>query len=48
MVKAYVKNRDYCSLWADLKRAYDLFEAHRVPPRVRFLPDGAHQLEEGQ
>lgn len=48
LVKAYAKNRDYCSLWADLKRAYDLFEAHRVPPRVRFLSDGAHQLEEGQ
>jgi len=38
------KNKDKISLWSDLKRSYDLFEAAKIPPVVTFLPDGNHQI----
>jgi len=44
LTKAYSKNKDKISLWADLKKSYDLFNQKKVPPTVRFLPDGTHEL----
>jgi len=38
------KNKDKTSLWADLKKSYDLFNQKKVPPTVRFLPDGTHEV----
>jgi murein L,D-transpeptidase YafK len=43
LTKAYSKNKDKISLWADLKTSYDLFNLKKVPPNVRFLPDGTHE-----
>jgi murein L,D-transpeptidase YafK len=44
LTKAYSKNKDKISLWADLKKSYDLFNLMKVPPTVRFLPDGTHEV----
>ena len=44
LTKGYSKNKDKISLWADLKKNYDLFNQCKVPPAVRFLPDGTHEL----
>ena len=40
----YSKNKDKISLWADLKKSYDLFNQTKVPPAVKFLPDGTHEV----
>lgn len=40
----YSKDKDKISLWADLKKSYDLFQQTRVPPTIKFLPDGTHEL----
>jgi murein L,D-transpeptidase YafK len=42
---AYSKNKDYTSLWADLKTSYDLFAKTKVPPTVSFLKDGTHTVK---
>lgn len=44
LAKGYSKNKDKISLWADLKKSYDLFNLNKVPPTVRFLPDGTHEV----
>jgi murein L,D-transpeptidase YafK len=44
LTKANSKNKDKISLWADLKKNYDLFNQKKVPPTVKFLPDGTHEL----
>ena len=44
LTKGYSKNKDKISLWADLKKSYDLFNQKKVPPTVRFLPDGTHDV----
>lgn len=44
LTKANSKNKDKISLWADLKKSYDLFKREKVPPTVRFLPDGTHEV----
>ena len=44
LAKGYSKNKDKTSLWADLKRSYDLFNLKKVPPTVKFLPDGTHEV----
>jgi len=44
LTKGYSKNKDKTSLWADLKKSYDLFNCTKVPPTVRFLPDGTHEV----
>ena len=38
------KNKDKISLWADLKKCYDLFDQTKVPPKVKFLPNGTHEV----
>lgn len=40
----FSKYKDEISLWADLKMSYDLFNQTRVPPTVKFLPDGTHEV----
>ena len=44
LTSAYSKNKDKISLWADLKKSYDLFNQTKVLPSVKFLPDGTHQV----
>lgn len=44
LAKGYSKNKDKISLWADLKKSYDLFTLKKYPPAVRFLPDGTHEV----
>jgi murein L,D-transpeptidase YafK len=41
----YRKEQDKISLWADLKKSFDLFEYSKLPPVARFLPDGKHDLD---
>ena len=40
----YGRYKDDVALWGDLKKSYDLFDHKRVPPTVRFLPDGKHEV----
>jgi murein L,D-transpeptidase YafK len=40
----YSKDKDKISLWSDLKKSYNLFNQTKVPPTVKFLPDGTHDL----
>jgi murein L,D-transpeptidase YafK len=44
LTSEYSRNKDKISLWADLKKSYDLFEKTKVPPVVRFLKDGRHEV----
>ncbi len=44
LTKEYSKDKDKISLWADLKKSYDRFNTSKVPPVVRFLPDGTHEV----
>ena len=44
LTSLYSKDKDKISLWADLKKSYDLFEKTKVPPVVKFLKDGAHEV----
>ena len=44
LIARYSKDKDKISLWADLKKSYDLFNQTKVPPTVRFLPDGTHEV----
>jgi murein L,D-transpeptidase YafK len=44
LASGYKKDKDITSLWADLKKGYDLFERSKVPPNVKFLPDGTHEV----
>ena len=41
----YGKYKDCISLWADLKKSWDLFEQNKIPPIIKFLPDGKHEIE---
>ena len=41
---SYAKDKDKISLWADLKKSYNIFEKSKVPPVVKFLPDGKHEV----
>jgi len=45
LISDYKKDKDKLSLWADLKRSYDLFKLARVQPKVKFLPDGNHEVK---
>ncbi len=40
----YSRDKDKISLWADLKTGYDLFEQKKVPPVIKFRPDGTHEV----
>ncbi len=40
----YIRDKDKISLWADLKTGYDLFERNKIPPVVKFRPDGTHEV----
>lgn len=45
LTSEYSRNKDKISLWADLKKSYDLFEQTKVPPVVKFLKDGKHEVK---
>ncbi len=44
LISVYGKSKDKGSLWADLKKSYDLFNLKKVPPTVKYLPDGSHEI----
>lgn len=44
LITGYSKNKDKVSLWGDLKKSYDLFNLKKVPPTVKYLPDGTHDI----
>ena len=44
LVSNYKKDKDKISLWADLKKSYDLFNQTRVTPTVKFLRNGTHEV----
>ena len=44
LISGYSKDKDKTSLWADLKKSYDYFELKKIPPAVKFLPDGSHKI----
>ena len=44
LIAGYSKNKDKVSLWGDLKKSYDLFNQKHIPPTVKFLPDGTHEI----
>jgi murein L,D-transpeptidase YafK len=44
LTSEYRKSKDKISLWADLKRSYDLFNQTKVPPTVKFLKNGTHEV----
>ena len=44
LTSAYSKDKDKTSLWNDLKKGYDYFELNKVPPTVKFLRDGSHEI----
>ena len=44
LISGYSKDKDKTSLWADLKKSYDFFELKKIPPAVKFLPDGSHKI----
>jgi len=44
LTTGHSKSKDKISLWADLKKSYDLFNQKKVPPTVKFLPDGTHEV----
>jgi len=44
LTSTYNKDKDKISLWSDLKKGYDLFDKKKVPPTVKFLPDGTHKV----
>lgn len=44
LITGYSKNKDKVSLWTDLKKSYDLFSLKKVPPTVKYLPDGTHEI----
>lgn len=44
LITGYSKNKDKVSLWADLKKSYDLFSQKKVLPMVKFFSDGTHEI----
>jgi len=44
LTSGYSKNKDKISLWADLKKSYDLFNQKKVPPTVIYNADGTHEV----
>jgi len=44
LISRHSKSKDKISLWADLKKSYDQFNRTKVPPNVKFLPDGTHDI----
>ena len=44
LVSDYKKDKDKLSLWSDLKKSFDQFNRTRRQPKVKFLPDGNHEV----
>ena len=45
LTKGYGKNKDFVTLWGDLKKSYDLFNQTHNPPSITFLADGTHEVK---
>ena len=45
LLSDYKKDKDKVSLWGDLKKSYDLFNKTGLQPKVKFLPDGTHEVK---
>lgn len=45
LIYTYRKYKDDIGLWGDLKKSYDLFNQTRVPPTVKFLLNGTHEVK---
>lgn len=45
LTSRYSNDKDKISLWADLKKGYDLFGKTKIPPTVKFLRDGTHEVK---
>jgi murein L,D-transpeptidase YafK len=44
LTSQYSKSKDKISLWTDLKKSYDLFNQRKVPPIIKFLSNGTHEI----
>jgi murein L,D-transpeptidase YafK len=44
LISYYARSKDKITLWADLKKSFDLFNKTRLQPTVKFLPDGNHEV----
>ncbi|MCE1200275.1 MAG: L,D-transpeptidase family protein [Marinilabiliales bacterium] len=47
LIHDYRSYKDCISLWADLKKSWDLFEKYKIPPAIQYLPDGTHGVTKG-
>ena len=45
LIYTYSRYKDDVALWGDLKKSYDLFNQTRVPPTVKFLLNGTHEVK---
>jgi murein L,D-transpeptidase YafK len=46
LMAQYSRDKDKTSLWADLKKGYDLFERYNLPPTIKFLKNGTHDVSD--
>ena len=44
LTTAYSKDKDKINLRSDLKKSYDSFNLKKIPPIVKFLSDGMHEV----
>jgi len=44
LITEYRKDKDKISLWCDLKKSFDLFNRTKMQPKIKFLPDGTHEV----
>lgn len=44
LTKSYIKEKDKMNLWADLKKAYEIFNRTRQLPEIEFLSTGRHHV----
>lgn len=44
LTNQYKTDTDKTNLWADLKKAFDHFNAHKTLPKVKFLANGRHNI----
>jgi len=45
LIYTYSRYKDDVGLWGDLKKCYDLFNQTKVPPTVKFLMNGTHEVK---
>ncbi len=45
LISGHRMDKDKISLWADLKKSFDLFDRTRVQPTIKFLSNGTHEVK---